>query len=40
MIKHSLTHTPKNTQNITKIIGDRNMFRDDVNQYIPDMSLI
>ena len=31
MIKHSLTHTPKNTQNITKIIVDRNIFGDDVN---------
>ena len=40
MIKHSLTHTPTNTQNITKITTGRNMFGDDVNRDIPDMSLI
>ena len=31
MNKHSLTHTLKEIQNITKITRDRNMFGDDVN---------
>ena len=31
MNKHSLTHTPKETQNITKITTDRNILEDDVN---------
>ena len=31
MNKHSLTHTPRKTQNITKITIDRNIFGDDVN---------
>ena len=40
MIRHSQTHTPKNIQNITKITTGGNIFRDDVNQDMPDMSLI
>ena len=31
MNKHSLTHMPKETQNITKILVDRNILGDDVN---------
>ena len=31
MIKHSLTHTPKETQSITKITTGRNILGDDVN---------
>ena len=31
MIKHSLRHTPKETQNITKITIDRDILGNDVN---------